>query len=115
MNASDLLDVLHYFMEEDMDYTSGEQLEGQSSLRSRLYRNLYDTEYPYATAKTKNNNIVELEFGPENDAVEPANELDDIKPFNPRAASPRKAYVPPTTFDGGAELPFGSTLDAPLQ
>jgi hypothetical protein len=115
MNASDTLDVIHYFMEQDMDYSSGEQLEGQSALRSRMYRNLYDTEYKYATAKTKNNNIVDLEFGPENDVTEPAPELGDVKPFNPRAAAPRKAYVPATSLDENAKLPFGSALDAPLQ
>lgn len=103
-------------MEDDLNYSSNEQLEGQSALRSRLYRNLYDTEYLYATAKTKNNNIVDLEFGPENDVVEPAEPaLGDIKPFNPRAAAPRKAYVPPTKFDADSETPFGSALDAPLQ
>ena len=112
MAASDMLDVLHYFMEEDMDYINNEQLEAKSEIRSRMYDSLYGVKYQYATTKTKNSNIADLEFGPENDLDE--SPMADVKPFNPREASVTKGYVPPTALDANSELPFGSALDAPL-
>ena len=110
MNASDMVDVLHFFFEEDqLRYQSGEQAEAGSKMRQRLYRDLYDTEYKYAITGTSGGSTAggrkyigkneDFEF----DSAVPGATSGKVKP-----------YIPPTQFNPDSIDPFGGVLDAPL-
>lgn len=89
-----MLDVIHFFFEEDSRYVSGEEAEGVSALRTYMYRDLYGVTYQYASSKSQNNSL----------------DFDDYSEFS----NVTKPYVPPTEFNPGASNPFGSLLDAPI-
>jgi hypothetical protein len=111
MEASDMVDVIHYYFEEDFRFKSAEESEYRDLFRENIYSNLYKTEYKHSInkdRKTQSDELVEDDFS----QLEPS-ELDSIKPFNPRAKE-IAPYVPPTEFNPNGELPFGSILDAPI-
>lgn len=101
MDSVDMVDVLHYYFEEDLNVVSQEQVAAKSESRSVIYRTLYGTPYKYrvdagikATASSSSS-------------------YDDLVPFDP-SNSVTKPYVPPTEFDPDMAKPFGTVLDAPL-
>lgn len=106
---SDMLDVIHFFLEEDStNVSTAEQAEAKDSIRISIYKNMYDTEYKYASTKSSTG-IENLDdpFGDDDD--------DMPVPVDPFARSNVvKPYVPPTDFDPDAAKPFGRILDAPL-
>jgi hypothetical protein len=106
MEASDMLDVLHYFFEDDMNYSTGEQAEARDKTRSSIYRELYGGSYKYSTGANKDRIRASdsVDFTPEQDAA--------ISPFESQKDS--KPYVAPTPFDPSSAKPFGKVLDAPL-
>lgn len=110
--ASDMLDVIHYMFEEDMNVSSAEQAEAKSKTRENLYSSLYNTTYKYAykSDNSKSNSFVD----PDTIPVEDGPDLADIKPFDPKK-EPTKSFVPATDFDPDAVNPFGGTLDAPMK
>lgn len=86
MDAEQMLDVIHYFFEEDYRFTSQEHAFISSRARKKLYKSLYDRDYKYGVD--------------ENDSASE----DGVKP-----------YIEPTEFDPEAANPFGSALlDEPL-
>ena len=87
MEASDMLDVVHYFLDEDMRYSSVEELKIHDSVRKNIFKTFYDTEYRYGIP------------GDTPDSVD----SDAIKP-----------YIPPTEVNPDAPNPFGAVLDAPI-
>lgn len=96
-----MIDILHYYFEEDLNNVSHEQIEAKSQSRSVIYKTLYGTQYKYGTSGSSTNYQADgssdgglREFDPLNDVTKP--------------------YVPPTDFDEGSPLPFGQVLDAPL-
>ena len=102
---SDMMDVLHYFFEDDMRMiTTSEQSDAIDEMRTNLYR-LYDQPYRYGKKAQKSSggrSYVTGDAGfPENDEFDPLNA--DVKPF-----------VPATDFNPDSSMPFGLTLDAPL-
>lgn len=105
MPAADMLDVLHYFFEEDLNVSTAEQAEARDKTRMTLYRNLYNKEYKYARPGTSGGTTYI-----DDEVIQP--EEAPIEPFNP-AVKP-KPYRPPTEFNPDSAKPFGSTLDAPL-
>jgi len=117
MEVSDMLDVIHYFFEDDLSFTSGEQAEAQSKLRTELYRSMYLTEYKYPISSSggnqgfRNNAPDDFDFTPEDEASMAARE---IKPFDP-LKPPTKRFVPATNLDETSVKPFGSALDSPLE
>jgi hypothetical protein len=98
MNVSDMLDVIHYFYEEDMNYASVEQAQMAEARRTFVFEEMYQTKYDY---KTKNN-------GGNSQGYD-----DGVTPFNPRNKDV-KPYIPPTEVDPDSYNPFGSVLDAPI-
>jgi hypothetical protein len=86
MEAPDMLDVVHYFLDEDMRYTSPEEIQLHEVVRKTLMVDLYERKYNYG-----NNKDAESNLSP------------DVKP-----------YIPPTEVDPDAFNPFGQVLDAPL-
>jgi hypothetical protein len=111
MEASSMLDVLHYLMEEEMIRQHRQETDIPGAVRDYIYRELYDIKYPYYTPvggrrySADGNNIEALE-----------DPLDGVAPFNPKdgGATPVKAYTPPTEIDPTAQKPFGALLDSPL-
>jgi hypothetical protein len=110
MSASEMIDVLHFFFEEDLFASSAEEIEAKSSIRSTIYETMYGEEYKYKyKSSSKNGSANGQSFGEDNFYGE------DLAPFDPSAPpKPTKPYVPTTDFDDASPLPFGETLDAPL-
>lgn len=107
-----MLDIIHYYFEEDFYHPTEESALRKSALREALYTSLYDTEYAYAI-KSENSKNTEL-YDSENEYETLYEPEESIKPFNPKA-EPKKPYVPPTELNPDAAEPFGSILDAPLK
>lgn len=91
---SDMLDVVHFFFEEDSRYLSQEEVESVSATRTQVYETLYGVTYNY---KVKSR-------GKTTSTSTGISDLDEVKP-----------YIPPTEFDPGSSNPFGSVLEAPLR
>jgi hypothetical protein len=102
MEMSEMLDVLHYYMEEDYNVSSQEQIDARSDVRKAIYRHMYNKEYKFPAGK-KNNAQVTASGLDLNDVVS----VDPLK-------EPTKSYVPPTDFNPESKKPFGDVLDAPL-
>ena len=111
MEASEMLDVLHYLMEEEMIRQHVNQVDIPGAVRDYLYWELYGVRYPYYTPKggrryaTASDELDELD-----------DPLDGVAPFDPKveSAKPVKAYTPPTAVDPDALNPFGPALERPL-
>ena len=116
MDASDLVDVIHYMFEEDMFVATGEEAEHKSSVRTTLYRDFYDKEYMYKVSSSSKNTYGGSSYA-DGTLLPPLDEefdTSDIEPFNPNKKSKPKPYVPPTNFNPDSALPFGKDIDAPL-
>lgn len=84
-----MLDVIHYFLDQDMRYSSPEELQMHDTVRRALFKDLYQRDYVYGSkASTKSDS----DFSDT-----------EVKP-----------YIPPTEIDPDAFNPFGSVLDAPI-
>jgi hypothetical protein len=106
---SDMLDVIHFFLEEDStNVSTAEQAEAKDAIRVSIYRTMYGMEYKYASSKSNNNHLSNLD--------EPFGDDDDMPvPVDPFAKSNAvKPFVPATDFNPDAAKPFGRALDAPL-
>lgn len=105
MPAKDMLDVFHYFLEEDLNFSTVEQAEARDKTRASVYRNLYNREYKFGRQGTAagrtyiSEDVVQSEEAP-------------IEPFSPSIQT--KPYTPPTQFNPDSIKPFGSVLDGPL-
>jgi hypothetical protein len=106
MEASDMLDVIHYLFEEDLRYSSGEQADAVGKTREIVYKQLYDVDYIFRTSATGNRYA---------SGSGSFNSFDDLKPFDPRN-SVTKPYIPPTEFDPDSGLPLGGNglLEPPI-
>jgi hypothetical protein len=106
MEFDDMLDVLHFFFEDDMDFSTAEQAEARDKTRSSVYQNLYNRTYKYARTGGTTRDFSEVEN------IDTPQEA-PIEPFNP-AVKP-KPYVAPTQLNPDSPRPFGSVLDAPFE
>lgn len=88
-----MLDVVHYLFEEDSRYSSAEEAESVSAMRSSIYGRLYETTYRYGIKPRGKSGQMDSSF----------NDSNELKP-----------YIPPTEFDPTSTNPFGSALDAPI-
>ena len=105
-----MLDVLHYFFEDDLNYSNAEQAEARDKMRSSLYGQLYSTTYKYSTGAGSSRAPRTFDVDEEIKPVELKERK--IDSFNP--AVPPKPYVAPTPVNPNSAKPFGSVLDAPL-
>lgn len=105
MDMSEMLDVIHFFFEEDSRYVSGEEAEAVSKLRTSVYESMYGVRYPY---KVQSSGSGTMGNGRRYISPDANFDLEDI-PTNQS-----KPYVPPTDFNPDAHLPFGDALEAPL-
>jgi hypothetical protein len=89
LDSADMVDVIHYFFDEDMRYASYESALMHGKLREQVYGSLYEKHYKYAVKDSTDSSSSTADGG--------------IKP-----------YVPPTEFNPESSSPFGSALDAPI-
>ena len=108
-----MLDVIHFYLEEDFASSSQEATKIRSLSRETLYDSLYGVEYRFPVKD--NNNPRQKSFDVENLPFdnEDGSEEEEIKPFNPKQKA--KPFVPATQVSESAPLPFGNALDAPLK
>ena len=97
-----MLDVIHYFYEDDLNYASVEAAQMAEARRISIFKQLYEVDYAYASTDSKNKTASSMDF-----------DLDDPIPFDP-ANAPVKSYIPPTEVDASSNNPFGDILDAPI-
>lgn len=111
LEASDMTDVLHYFFEEDLFYSSYEQAEGRDKAREHIYRDFYQKSYPYAAPRSSSNGQgVSRNFD-----IDLASEDEEITPFDPlQKKTPTKPYMAPTQVDARSTNPFGNSIDGPM-
>lgn len=113
MHVSDMLDVIHFFFEEDFIHiSSGEQAEARDKSRSMLYSQLYMREYKYATQTTSTRVMSPGIGGPLDEDLEVEDIPTPIDPF--QRSRETKPYIPPTHVNENSRLPFGAALDEPL-
>lgn len=105
-----MLDVIHYYFEDDHRYASFDEASFKDEFRSSIFKNLYDSEYAFGMSKddTPDYRNIESEL---DDPIEQPQEA--IEPFNPRAKSV-KGFIEPTNLNENSTKPFGSILDEPL-
>lgn len=110
MPADDMLDVLHYFFEDDLNMSTAEQAEARDKTRTAIYEELYGRRYAHATGTSAGGKQRQSQNFKDFDIEEPQQE--NVHSFNP--AEKPKPYIPPTRFDERSARPYGSVLDAPL-
>ena len=111
MEVSDMLDAVHFLFEEDVRFVSQEQNAFMDTFRTNIYRELYKTEYKYATKQDANSGLDSLD-GPIDSVDEPI-QGEKLKVFSPREKT-AKPYIQPTAVAADDVKPFGSVLDAPI-
>ena len=92
MEASDMLDVLHYLFEEDLRVSSGEEAKAVEESRKLIYSTLYNRPYKYARTQGRSTS-------------NGGDSFDDFAPITPYTPNARKSYIPPTEFDPDSGLP----------
>lgn len=102
-----MLDTLHFFMEEDLRYHSGEEYEAVNSVRSYMYENLYKTSYKYKGNSLRDSSSGGRQYVNQNASWD---NLDLDVPGNQAT----KPYIPPTNVNPDSALPFGDVLDSPV-
>lgn len=108
MELSDMLDVVHFFLEEDLRYRSPEEYESVNSVRSRIYETFYNSSYVYkgeSLAQKKNSNGRQY--------VSKTADFDDL-PSEFSDTRETKPFIPPTPVNADSHMPFGNVLDSPL-
>ena len=113
MESTAMLDVLHYFFEDDLNYSTPEQAEARDKMRSSLYGQLYNTTYKYSSGAGSSRSTATSRDFDIDDEITPVNLKErKIDSFNP--AVPPKPHTAPTPVNINSAKPFGSVLDAPL-
>lgn len=114
LQASDMLDVIHYFFEQDMLVAGAEEAEARSKMRTIIYKDLYEKTYNYQYTSSKKGYNYSTASG---DSMMPEGEsvVDDSNSFEPDAPDkgPTKPFVPPTDFNPDSPNPFDGVLDPP--
>ncbi len=111
-----MLDILHYMFEEDLNNSNSEQAEARDTYRTRIYEDLYETTYDYASSSSKASSTSSGNF-----EIDEALEHEYIKNAGMHSSEEEdplkkvlKPYRPPTTFNERAANPYVGVLDAPL-
>ncbi len=123
MDAEEMLDVIHFMMEDDLNLVSAEQAEARSKTRAMLYDLLYDRSYRYGKVARQSEKGTRFDFegddgfvnNPEGGMIpfDPSRGANDAMELPP-APQKTKRYVPPTDFNPDSGSPFGKILDSPM-
>jgi hypothetical protein len=113
MEASDMLDVVHYFLEEDFRYSTESESTYKDLFRENLFKEFYGITYHFAQKQDDYGvDQIDESIQQEELSVEPTEER--ITPFNPRATKVKEYFEPTQISDGDADSPFGNILDPPI-
>ena len=109
MEASDMLDVIHYLFEDDMRFTSGEMADAVTKSRTSLYEQMYGTTYIFSGVSS--NSQSRYASGPST-----FDNFDDVKPYDPTKKK-TKPYIPATKVDpdSGMLMDTSGLLEPPLR
>lgn len=113
LNSIDLLDVLHYYFEVDHHYSTAEEAEARSTLRTGIYRNFYDITYKYQyKTSNKGYNSTSGNYAANGEPIMDGFVGTDVEdPLQEK--KPTKPFVPATEFNPDSPNPFGGALDPP--
>lgn len=111
MEASDMLDVIHYLFEDDLRVSTAEESDALTQMREVIYGQWYGYPYIFAGARSsssKSNNKY--------NTASSFNDDFDLQPYDPNIKQPTKPYIPPTEFDADSGMPLSGNglLEAPL-
>ena len=113
MRPNDMLDVLHYFFEDDLDYSTAEQAKVRGNVRTHIYEGMYESKYKYLP-DDESSQTASGDYSATQDFD--SEEEDDL--IDPFASSKEKKVVKPfmkaTTMGPDEDNPFDNILDAPL-
>jgi hypothetical protein len=111
-----MLDVIHFFMEEDLvRFESGEQMEAASKTRSSIYEIFYQRTYAYGVKSSGSSSRSGSGTYADGSPIGlPEDDFLDLEPFNPEVKNAKKPYMQPTKFNPDSALPFGKDIDSPL-
>ena len=107
-----MLDVIHYFFEDDYRYSNNEESIYKDEFRKSFYMQLYSYEYRYSSEDRAPNPSYRDFDASATSSLEGVEEV--IEPFNPRKKQNTKAFVEATPMVGDEIKPFGSILDGPI-
>jgi hypothetical protein len=93
-----MLDVFHYLFEDDTTVSSSEEHDSKNSVRTAVYKTVYNRDFAYAIKAQETKNFDE----------EPFDEFDNYVP--PSTSTSTKPYMPPTNFNPDSEDPFAGVL-----
>jgi hypothetical protein len=118
MEASDMLDLIHFYFEVEHSYYSEEHMKSSSKIKEALYEDMYGKTYKYKHVdKSKRSSNPTNEYGSASDDMYMEHDEQDdeevVQPFNPA-----KVQLPPiqpeTKINESAANPYEGLLDAPL-
>lgn len=101
MPAGDMLDVLHYFFEEDTYYSTEVEAETKNNLRVHLYEEMYKKPYVYQSNRSR----------PKSKTFDAGGNIEEQYIADNQEIKP---FVPATGFDPESINPFGDLLDRPV-
>lgn len=120
LEASDMLDVLHFLFEEDFTAVSEDHARSRSAIRDQLYTEMYGVPYTFKMKPPTNARNGQasnaFQYPPDDDF----SSLDGVQPVNPRD---KNSFEPPaktkTKFVDAESMPVVietsfTGLDAPL-
>jgi hypothetical protein len=111
LDASPLLDVLHYFFELDNHMSTSEEAEARSALRTAVYQSFYNISYKYQYKSSDKGYNYSTTTAAGESTMDGYVGTDIEDPTQDRG--PTKAFVPATEFNPDNPKPFGRTLDPP--
>ena len=111
MEASDMLDVIHYIFEDDIRFSTAEESDAVTQVREVIYGQWYGYPYIFAGTRSSNNS----NNGKYNNASGFSDDF-DLKPYDPNIKQPTKPFIPATQFDPDTGVPMtgNGRLEAPL-
>lgn len=120
MEASQMMDVLHFQFEEYFTFYGEEHLGSANGIRNSIWTNLYGTKFKYeikASKRPSSNASASYTDSYGSYSDDDLSGLGSVDPFSPRDRSENgeeiKPYIPPTDFNPDATNPFPG-LDGPL-
>lgn len=96
---NNMMDVLHYLFEEDVNFVSPEQMQSRTRIRQLVYKQVYDKVFEYGINE-------ESDFSDSNEF----GNAGDYVAQKPYENSEVKPYIPPTNFNPDAPNPFQGVL-----
>jgi len=124
MECDDMLDVIHFMLEEDMFVGSAAEIESKSKTRETIYRIFYDRKYQYGVSSSRSSSSdADKDFYADgtyipSDIEKEGFQTDEIivpfDPSEPPIQKTHKPYIPATEFNENSPQPFGRLIDGPI-